>query len=220
MTNNLTTEEYSFLASLGLTFDVVPSFKIQPETGLVALLNREKFIGNDMYGMLKLALAHHHNFIRIDALVKAAKTLTPIGRATLSALAAFCVTELKDKRFKKIKKYSLKIPLFLNSKEYVDSTGAEPHLFERGIVVRIIQIQDEKKMQSNDWIFKKNVWFRNRLILGLGVRADTFSALQTNHIKTYYELSKFLGSSIFSARKNFQDFYKIKKIDAKIVSLT
>ena len=126
MTSNFTKEEYSFLASIGLTFDERPNFKIQPEAGLIQLLNREEFIGNYMYGMLKLFLSHHHEFIRIDVLLNAEKLLLPIGRATLSALAGFCAKELKDKRFKKIKKYALKTQLFLNSKEYVESVGAEP----------------------------------------------------------------------------------------------
>lgn len=173
-----------------------------------------------MYGMLKLFLSHHHEFIRIDALINAEKSLTPIGRTTLSALAAFCAKELKDKRFKKIKKYSLKTPLSLNSNEYIESVGAEPHLLERGIIVREINTQDEKKIHSDQWLLKSNVWFKNRLLFGLGVRADAFSALQTNHIKTYYELSKILGSSLFSARKNFQDFYKIKEIDSRMTTIS
>lgn len=219
MTSNFTKEEYSFLASLGLTFDEGSNFKVQPEAGLTQLLNREEFIGNYMYGMLKLFLSHHHEFIRIDALLNAEKSLTPIGRATLSALAAFCAKELKDKRFKRIKKYNLKTPIYLNSKEYVESVGSEPHLFERGIIVREIKTQDEKKIRYGLWLLKNNVWFKNRLLFGLGVRADAFSVLQTNQIKTYYELSKILGSSLFSARKNFQDFYKIREIDSRITSL-
>ena len=218
MTSHFTKEEYSFLASLGLTFDEGPNFKVQPEAGLIQLLNREVFIGNYMYGMLKLFLSHHHEFIRIDVLLNAEKSLTPIGRATLSALAAFCTKELKDKRFQKIKKYNLKTPLFLNSKEYVESVGAETYLFDRGIIIREIKTQDEKKIQTGQWLLKSNVWFKNRLLFGLGVRADAFSALQTNHIKTYYELSKILSSSLYSARKNFQDFHKIREIDSRIVS--
>jgi hypothetical protein len=50
------------------------------------------------------------------------------------------------------------------------------------------------------------------------VRADTFSALETQNIKTYYDLSKILNSSITSARKNFQDYYKIKKLVPKVLS--
>lgn len=168
--------------------------------------------------MLKLFLSHHHEFIRIDPLLNTEKSLTPIGRATLSALAAFCAKECKDKRFNKIKKYGLKTPIFVNSKKYVESVGAEHYLFNRGIIVREIKTQDEKKIRSSQWLLKSNVWFKNRLLFGLGVRADAFSALQTNHIKTYYELSKILGSSLFSARKNFQDFYKIREIDSRIIS--
>lgn len=219
MTNNFTKEDYSFLASIGLTFDETPNFKIQPELGLIQILNREDFIGNYMYGMIKLFLQHHHEFLRIDVLVASEKSLSPTGKATLSALAAYCAKELKDARFKKIKKYVLKSQLILNSKEYIESVGGEAHLVARGIIVREIKAQDEKKMRPNQWLLKNNVWFKNRLLFGLGVRADAFSALQTNHIKTYYELSKILGSSLFSARKNFQDFYKIQQIDSRFISI-
>jgi hypothetical protein len=213
MTISFSKEDYSFLSSLGLTFDESPTFNISPEAGLIRLLNREEFIGNYMYGMLKLFLKHNHEALRIDILTKLEKKLTPMGRATLSALSAYCSKDLKDKRFKKIKKHKLHEPIFLNSHEYIDSVGAEPHLADRGIIVRVIPIQDEKKIRSSSWLLKNNIWFKNRLIFGLGVRADAFSALQTNHIKTYYELSKILDSSLFSARKNFHDFYKIRELD-------
>ena len=215
MTISFSKEDYSFLSSLGLTFDVAPIFKIGPEAGLIHLLNREEFIGNYMYGMLKLFLKHNHEYLRVDLLTKLENKLTPMGRATLSALSAYCSKDLKDKRFKKFKKYKLNDPMFLNTQVYIDTVGAEPYLADRGIVVRTIPIQDEKKIKSSKWLLKNNVWFKNRLIFGLGVRADAFSALQTNQIKTYYELSKFLGSSLFSARKNFLDFMKIKEIDSK-----
>jgi hypothetical protein len=204
--------EYSFLASLGLSFDMVPNFDLSPENGLISLLNKDEFIGNYMYGMLKLFLKHHHSGLRIDLLVQNEKKLSPMGRATLSALANFCSKDLKDSRFKKIKKFKLNETLFINTQEYVDSVGAEPYLLERGIVVRVIPIQNEKKIRPAMWLLKNNIWFRNRLIFGLGVRADAFSVLQTGTVKTYYELSKILGSSLFSARKNFQDFMKLKQI--------
>ena len=217
MTTSFSKENYSFLSSLGLTFDVSPTFNIGPESGLIHLLNREEFIGNYMYGMLKLFLKHNHEFLRIDILTKLENKLTPMGKVTLSALSAYCSKDLKDKRFKKIKKHKLHEPIFLNTQEYVDSVGAEPYLVDRGIVVRIIPTQDEKKIRSSNWLLKNNVWFKNRLLFGLGVRADAFSALQTNQIKTYYELSKIIDSSLFSARENFIDFMKIKEIDSKFI---
>lgn len=217
MTTKFSKEEYSFLSSLGLTFDESPTFNIGPEAGLINLLSRDEFIGNYMYGMLKLFLKHTHEYLRVDLLAQLEKNLTPIGRATLSALASYCSKDLKDKRFKKIKKHKLYDPIFLNTQEYVDSVGAEPYLIDRGIVVRTIPSQDEKKIRPSNWLLKNNVWFKNRLLFGLGVRADAFSALHTNHIKTYYELSKVLGSSLFSARKNFMDFVKIKEIDSKFL---
>jgi hypothetical protein len=215
MTISFSKEDYSFLSSLGLTFDESPTFNIGPEAGLIHLLNREEFIGNYMYGMLKLFLKHNHEYLRIDILTKLEKKLTPMGRATLSALAAYCSKDLKDKRFKKIKKHKMNEPIFLNSQEYVGSVGSEPYLADRGIVVRNIPIQDEKKIRSSNWLLKNNVWFKNRLLFGQGVRADAFSALQTNQIKTYYELSKVIESSLYSARVNFKDFMKIKEIDSK-----
>ena len=218
MTTNFSKADYSFLSSLGLTFDESPTFNIGPETGLIRLLNREEFIGNYMYGMLKLFLKHNHEYLRIDILSKLEKKLTPMGRATLSALSAYCSKDLKDKRFKKIKKHNLHEPIFLNSQEYVDSVGTEPYLADRGIVVRTIPIQDEKKTRSSKWLLKNNVWFKNRLLFGLGVRADAFSALQTNQIKTYYELSKVIESSLYSARVNFKDFMKIKEIDSLAIT--
>lgn len=212
MTTKFSKDDYSFLSSLGLTFDEAPAFNIGPEAGIIHLLNREEFIGNYMYGMLKLFLKHNHEDLRVDLLVRFEKKLTQIGRVTLSALAAYCSKDLKDKRFKKIKKHKLHESIFLNTQEYVDSVGAESHLADRGIVVRTIPVQDDKKIRPTSWLLKNNVWFKNRLIFGLGVRADAFSALQTNQIKTYYELSKVLGSSLFSARKNFLDFMKIKAL--------
>lgn len=217
MTTKFSKEEYSFLSSLGLTFDEAPKFNIGPEAGLIHLLNREEFIGNYMYGMLKLFLKHNHEYLRVDLLVQLEKKLTQMGRVTLSALATYCSKDLKDKRFKKIKKHKLHESIFFNTQEYIDSVGAEPYLADRGIVVRTIPIQDEKKIRPASWLLKTNVWFKNRLIFGLGVRADAFSALQTNQIKTYYELSKILGSSLFSARKNFLDFMKIKEIDSRLL---
>lgn len=217
MTISFSKEDYSFLSSLGLTFDESPTFNIGPEAGLIRLLNREEFIGNYMYGMLKLFLKHNHEALRIDTLTKLEKKLTPMGRATLSALSAYCSKDLNDKRFKKIKKHNLHKPIFLNSLEYVDSVGSEPYLADRGIVVRTIPIQDEKKIRSSKWLLKNNVWFKNRLLFGLGVRADAFSALQTNQIKTYYELSKVIESSLYSARVNFKDFMKIKEIDSNFI---
>ena len=218
MATNFSQVDYSFLSSLGLTFDVAPIFKIGPEAGLIHLLNREEFIGNYMYGMLKLFLKHNHEYLRVDLLMKLENKLTPMGRATLSALSAYCLKDLKDKRFRKIKKHKLHEPIFLNSQEYVDSVGSEPYLIDRGIVVRIIPIQDEKKIRSSKWLLKNNVWFKNRLLFGLGVRADAFSALQTNQIKTYYELSKVIDSSLYSAREKFIDFMKIKKIDSLAIT--
>lgn len=217
MTTSFSKEDYSFLSSLGLTFDESPTYNIGPEAGLIRLLNREEFIGNYMYGMIKLFLKHNHEYLRIDILTKLEKKLTPMGRATLSALSAYCSKDLKDKRFKKIKKHNLHEPIFLNSQDYVDSVGSEPYLTDRGIVVRTIPTQDEKKMRSSRWLLKNNVWFKNRLLFGLGVRADAFSALQTNQIKTYYELSKVIDSSLFSARENFKDFMKIKEIDSTFI---
>ena len=217
MTISFSKEDYSFLSSLGLTFDESPTFNIGPEAGLIHLLNREEFIGNYMYGMLKLFLKHNHEYLRIDILTKLEKKLTPMGRATLSALSAYCSKELKDNRFKKIKKHKLHEPIFLNSLEYVDSVGSEQYLTDRGIVVRTIPIQDEKKIRSSNWLLKNNVWFKNRLLFGLGVRADAFSALQTNQIKTYYELSKVIESSLYSARENYIDFMKIKEIELKLI---
>jgi hypothetical protein len=216
MTTSFSKVEYSFLSSLGLTFDEAPIFNIGPEAGLIHLLDRENFIGNYMYGMLKLFLKYNHEYLRVDLLLQLEKKLTPIGRTTLSALAAYCSKDLNDKRFKKIKKYKLHEPIFLNSQEYVDSVGAEPFLIDRGIVIKTIPIQNEKKTRPSSWILKNNVWFKNRLLFGLGVRADAFSALQTNHIKTYYELSKILGASLFSARKNYLDFKKINEISSAI----
>jgi hypothetical protein len=210
-------DDYSFLSSMGLTFDEAPTFNIGPEAGLIRLLNKDEFIGNYMYGMLKLFLKHNHEYLRVDILTKLENKLTPMGRATLSALSAYCTKDLEDKRFKKIKKKALQESVFLNTQEYVDSVGAEPFLIDRGVIVRIIPIQDDKKIRSTKWLLQNNVWFKNRLLFGLGVRADAFSALQTNHIKTYYELSKTLNSSLFSARKNFYDFYKIREIDLSIV---
>jgi hypothetical protein len=210
--NNFSNEEYSQLASLGITFDIVPNYKVQPELVILSLLNREEFIGNYMYGMLKLLFDRHHLFFRVDVFIKGSKTISAVGKATLSALSSYCVHELNDKRFKKLKKFTLKNELLLNTQEYVASVGAEPYLIERGIVVRRIAIQSEKKILTTDWVFKNNIWFRNRLLFGLGVRADAFSSLQITPIKTYYQLSKILGSSLFSARKSFQDFYKIKKL--------
>ena len=186
--------------------------------GLISLLNREEYIGNYMYGMLKLFFLHNHELIRVDVLVKEESMLSTTGRATLSALASYCLKELKDKRYQKLSRYSLKIPLYLNSEEYVKSTGAEKHLYKSGIIIRDIKPQDDKKIRLSDWLFENNIWFKNRLIFGLGVRADAFSALETKKIKTYYELSKILGSSLTSARKNYQDFYKIKKLALSIVS--
>lgn len=218
MTISFSKEDYSFLSSLGLTFDESPTFKISPEAGLIHLLNREEFIGNYMYGMLKLFLKHNHEYLRIDILTKLEKKLTPMGRATLSALSAYCSKDLKDKRFKKIKKHNLHEPIFFNSLEYINSVGSEPYLADRGIVVRTIPIQEEKKIRSSKWLLKNNVWFKNRLLFGLGVRADAFSALQTNQIKTYYELSKVIESSLYSARVNFKDFMKIKEIDSLAIA--
>jgi hypothetical protein len=217
MKTEFTLIEYSFLTSLGLTFDSKPLFSIQPEKGLADLLNRNEFIGNYMYGMLKLFLQNNHEFIRTDVLEKEAANLSPVGKATLSALFSFCSKELKDKRFSKIPKYSLHSPLILNSEEYIQSVGAETHLYSRGIKVRDIKPQDSKKIRPSEWILKNNIWFKNRLIFGLGVRADAFSALETRPIKTYYELSKILNSSITSARKNYQDFYRIKEIDPRFI---
>ncbi len=152
MTTSFSKENYSFLSSLGLTFDESPTFNIGPEAGLIHLLNRKEFIGNYMYGMLKLFLKHNHEYLRIDILTKLEKKLTPMGRATLSALSAYCSKDLKDKRFKKIKKNSLHESLYLNTQEYVDSVGSEPYLAERGIVVRTIPMQDEKKIKSSKWL--------------------------------------------------------------------
>lgn len=211
--------EYEFLASLGLTFDIKPNFFIQPEKGIIDLLNREDFIGNYMYGMMKLFFKYNHEFLRVDLLSKNAQNLSPIGKATLSALFSFCVKELKDTRYSKSLNYSLPKPMYLNSEEYVNSVGSESYLFECGIIVRDIKVQDSKKIHPTEWLFKHNIWFKNRLIFGLGVRADAFSALETQNIKTYYELSKILNSSITSARKNFQDYYKIKKLVPRILSL-
>lgn len=218
MTTKFSKEDYSFLSSLGLTFDEAPSYNIGPESGLIHLLNREEFIGNYMYGMLKLFLKYNHEYLRVDLLIKLEKKVTPMGRATLSALSAYCSKDLKDKRFKKIKKHKLHESIFLNSQEYVDSVGSEPYPTDRGIIVRTILIQDEKKIRSSKWILKNNVWFKNRLLFGLGVRADAFSALQTNRIKTYYELSKVIESSLYSARVNFMDFMKIKEIDSLTIT--
>ncbi|MDO9183007.1 MAG: hypothetical protein Q7U04_11395 [Bacteriovorax sp.] len=211
--------QYAFLTSLGLTFDSKPVYTTQPERGLIELLNKDEFIGNYMYGMLKLFFQQNHELIRVDVLIKDGQLLKEIGRATLSALCAYCAKELKDKRFGKISKYSLKIPLYLNSKEYVESVGSEQYLFARGIIVRDIKAQDIKKIRSIEWLYQNNIWFKNRLIFGLGVRADAFSALEIKKIKTYYELSKILNSSLSSARKNYQDFYKIKKIAPNLFSL-
>ncbi len=218
MKTNFSKDEYSFLASLGLAFDEIPSFLVAPEVGLIQLLNRDEFIGNYLYGMLKLFLKHYHQYLRIDLLILLEKKLTPIGSATLSALASYCLKELKDKRFKKIKKHKLVKPIFLNTQEYVDLRGAEPYLSFQGIIVRAISVQDEKKMKSLEWPLKNNIWFKNRLIFGLGVRADAFTVLQTNQVKTYYELSKIISSSLYSARKNFLDFMKIKQVDSVFFS--
>ena len=46
MTISFSNVDYSFLSSLGLTFDESPTFNIGPEAGLIRLLNREEFIGN------------------------------------------------------------------------------------------------------------------------------------------------------------------------------
>lgn len=219
MTIKFSLVEYSFLSSLGLNFDAVPDFRTQPEKGIMSLLNKDEFIGNYMYGMLKLFFSVHHAFLRVDVFESEAHSLTPVGHATLSALCSFCERELNDKRFKKIRKYSLRTPSYLNTVEYIEKIGKEEDLSERGILVRPILIQDLKKIKNKDWVFKNNLWFKNRLILGLGVRADAFSALATNSIKTYYELSKILGSSLFSARKNYNDYFKIKSIDPRIISL-
>jgi hypothetical protein len=210
--SNFTNDEYANLASMGITFDIVPNFKMQPEMIIITLLQREDFIGNYMYGILKLIFFKHHLFFRVDILNKASHKLSAVGKATLSALAGYCANDLKDKRFKKIKKSSLKSKLMINTIAYIDTVGAEQHLFERGIIVRQIPLQNEKKILPCDWVLKNNIWFRNRLLFGLGVRADAFSFLQMGPVKTYYELSKILGSSLFSARKSFQDFYKIKNL--------
>ena len=218
MKTEFTEVEYSFLASLGMTFDSTPLFSIQPEKGLISLLNREEFIGNYMYGMLKLFFLYNHELIRVDVLAKEESALSTIGRATLSGLASYCLKELKDKRYLKLSRYSLKKPIYLNTEEYVQAVGAEVHLYKRGIIVRDINVQDAKKIRPTEWLFENNIWFKNRLIFGLGVRADAFSALETKKIKTYYELSKILGSSLTSARKNYQDFYKIKKFAPNLIT--
>ena len=39
-----------------------------------------------------------------------------------------------------------------------------------------------------------------------------------NQVKTYYELSKIIDSSLYSARVNFMDFMKIKEIDTLTIT--
>ena len=170
--------------------------------------------------MLKLFFQQNHELIRVDVLIKNSLQLKEIGRATLSALCSYCAKDLKDKRFSKISKYALRTPLYLNSEEYVQSIGPEPHLYARGIIIRDIKPQNIKKIRPPEWLLENNIWFKNRLIFGLGVRADAFSALETRQVKTYYELSKILNSSLSSARKNYQDFYKIKKIAPNLLPST
>jgi hypothetical protein len=53
---------------------------------ILSLLNREEFVGSYMYGMLKLLFNRHHLFFRVDVFVKGSKTISAVGKATLSVL--------------------------------------------------------------------------------------------------------------------------------------
>lgn len=209
---NIQDSDYQALASLGITFFSTPDFSIPPESVLAHVLDKENFIGNKIYSLLKLFFSEFHDLIRVDLLIKESEEISPIGKATISALALYSLKILGDKRFKKFKLAPLDYELVLTKHSSESNRGVEKELMEMGIVVRKLGEQPGRKIRDIKWLISNNIWLRNRLLMGVGVRADSFSALELEEIETYYSLSKVVKSSVSAARKNFKDYHLLNDI--------
>lgn len=213
-TTFLKDSEYAALASLGIAFNVTADFSAPPEKIISKILDKDRFIGNRVYSLLLLFFQEFHEFIRIDLLSKESSKIHPIGKATISALCLYCKKKLNDKRFEKYNYFYLPVledEVILKSHERRE---LEPELLEVGIINRKLGKQPLKKLMTRQWLVRNNIWIRNRLLLGVSVRADSFSILELQPVSTYYALSKLVSSSITAARKNFHDYHLLQKSTA------
>lgn len=208
----LSEKEYSLLSSIGIAFEYEPDAQLCPEKVILRILNRDTFIGEKIYTLLLAFFDEFHDLVRVDYFCKESSNISDIGKATLYGLSRYCVENLSDQRFLKIPCYVLTIDRAMELNVGQQRSSHDKHLIQAGIFCRDLKSQGSKKLMSREWVLKNNIWLRNRMLFGVGVRADSFSAMKLNRQKTYYSLSKIVSSSISAARKNYTDFLQLEEI--------
>src|SRR5690606_23595836 len=143
---------------------------------LLRILNRESFIGEKIYTLLLAFFDEFHHLVRVDYLSNKVLNISDIGRATLYAISRYCVNDLSDKRFLKIPKFVLSRKTAIELNVGQERSSHDKYLLNAGILVRKLKSQGSKKLMAKSWVLKNNIWLRNRMLFGVGVRADSFSA--------------------------------------------
>ncbi|OUR97359.1 hypothetical protein A9Q84_13625 [Halobacteriovorax marinus] len=209
------TEEY--LSVLGIAFTVkTKQTIISPEEALVSIVQLKEFqTSRRYYSLLCLATNEYSNFLRLEVIFHYSDKLDQLSSGFLAAI----IQQLPEangasykKLLKKLKQQSKGSSYFLSSEKRVELQGKDTILSKFGIYTIPFQKQHKVKLISRAKLLKSNTWYRNRLVFGVGLRADIATLRDLKLVDKSYGAMKKLKSSKASTYKIWKELEEFSEI--------
>jgi hypothetical protein len=207
------------LSILGIAFtEKSLQSNVSPEEALVSLVQIKEFQSSRRYySLLCLAMSEFSSFLRLEVVFHYSEGLDQISSGFLGAI----IQQLPGasgawhkKLLKRLKLKSKGSNYFLSSEKRVELQGKDPSLERFGIYTTPFQKQHRAKLKSRTQLFKTSLWYRNRLVFGVGLRADIATLRDLNLVERSYGAMKRLKSSkasTYKIWKELEEFSEIKE---------
>jgi hypothetical protein len=202
-------DAFSLLTSLGVSFSREMDINLCPEEALISLIEDFNILENRrLLSLTILAFENLQDYLRPDLLSHLAARISVRGKAVLGGII-FRNNLNGPARWKKFKKFllsdRLKNEILIGSPLVIELKGVDPYFLEFGIKITPIAKSEDKKLFRNNWLFRHNPWFGNRILFGPGSRAD-ISTIRSNQLESVpYRIAKRFNCSIPSITKAWND---------------
>ncbi|OUR97380.1 hypothetical protein A9Q84_13730 [Halobacteriovorax marinus] len=207
------------LSILGIAFtEKLSQSNVSPEEALVSLVQLNEFHSSRRYySLLCLAISEFSSFLRLEVIYHYSEGLDQISSGFLGSI----VQQLPGasgawhkKLLKRLKSQAKGNNYFLSSEKRVELQGTDPNLEKFGIYTTPFQKQHRAKLASRTQLLTNSTWYRNRLVFGVGLRADIATLRDLKIVEKSYGAMKKLKSSkasTYKIWKELEEFSGIKE---------
>lgn len=202
-------DAFSLLTSLGVSFSREMDITLSPEEIMISLIVNFNVVENRrLLSLAILAFENLQDYLRPDLLNHLSAKISNRNKAVLGGII-FRNNLNVFGRWQRLKINLLSSKpeeeIIIGSVEIINLKGTDPYFWEFGIKITPISKSEDKKLFRNDWLFRHNPWFGNRILFGPGSRAD-IATIRSNHLESVpYRIAKRFNCSVPSITKAWND---------------